>query len=146
MGRHRSPDTPPGPRWGSAAVVRNGRTPTGQQRGDCHGCDRGFGPPLGPPRYRRHTPAPAAARGLLVVLRRGSLSAAEELTGHTYDTRGQRPRAAAVHAEALTAARGHALPLSAVAGDAFWSFVPRSAVTLAATTPRRPGWGRAGAA
>lgn len=146
MARHRSPDNPPCPRCGSAAVVKNGRTRTGQQRWDCHGCDHGFGSTLGTPLYRLHTPAAEVARGLLVVMRRGSLSAAEEITGHKYETLGRWLRAAAAHAEALTDALVHDLQLSAVEVDAFWSFVTRSGQILAEPPPRRPEWGHAGAA
>ena len=103
-------------------------------------------PTFGTPLYRLHTPAPEVARSLLMVMRRGSLSAAEEITGHKYETLGRWLRAAAAHAEALTAALVHDVHLSAVEVDALWSFVKRSAATLEATTPRRPGWGRAGAA
>jgi hypothetical protein len=80
------------------------------------------------------------------VMRRGSLSAAEELTGHKYETLGRWLRAAATHADTLTAVLVEELHLTAVEVDAFWSFVQRSAQTLEQTTPRRPGWGHAGAA
>ena len=98
------------------------------------------------PRGRLHMPATEVAHSLLVVMRRGSLSAAEEVTAHKYETLGRWLRAAAVHAEALTDALVHDLHLSAVEVDAFWSFVRRSAATLATATPRRPEWGHAGAA
>ena len=146
MARRPSPDNPPCPRCGAGRVTSNGRTRTGQPRWACHGCAQTFGPTFGTPLYRLHTPAPEVARSLLVVMRRGSLSAAEEITGHKYETLGRWLRAAAAHAEALTAALVHDLHLSAVEVDALWSFVKRSAATLEATTPRRPGWGRAGAA
>ena len=86
------------------------------------------------------------ARSLLVVMRRGSLSAAEEITGHKYETLGRWLRAVATHAGALTDALVHDLHLSAVEVDAFWSFVKRSGQTPAEMTPRRPGWGHAGGA
>ena len=145
MARRPSPDNPPCPRCGAAAVVKDGHTPTGQQRWHCHGCTRTFGPTLGTPLFRLHTPAAEVARSLLVVMRRGRLSAAEEVTGHKYETLGRWLRAAAAHAEALTDALVHDLRLSAVEVDAFWSFVKRSVATLEATPPRRPGWGHAGA-
>jgi transposase-like protein len=146
MARQPSPDNPRCPRCGAAHVTSNGRTRTGQPRWQCHRCAQTFGPTFATPLYRLHTPAGEVARSLLVVMRRGSLSAAEEITGHKYETLGRWLRAAAAHAEALTAALVHDLHLSAVEVDAFWSFVQRSVVTLEATTPRRPGWGHAGAA
>ena len=59
------------------------------------------------------------------MLRRGSLRAAEEVTGHTYETIGQWLRLAARHAEALTAVLVRDLHLSTVEIDEFWSFVRR---------------------
>jgi hypothetical protein len=103
-------------------------------------------PPLGTPLYRLHTPVAEGARSLLVVMRRGSLSAAAELTGPQYETLGRWLRAAASHADALTAVLVAELHLTAVAVDAFWSFGKRSGQTLEQTPPRRPGWGHAGAA
>ena len=38
--------------------------------------------------YRLHTSAAEVAQALLGVMRRGSLRAAEEITGHTYETIG----------------------------------------------------------
>jgi transposase-like protein len=146
MARPPSPDNPPCPHCGAVHVTKEGHTPSGQQRWQCRGCGKTFGPTLGTALYRLHTPAAEVARSLLVVMRRGSLSAAEELTGHKYETLGRWLRAAAVHADALTAALVHDLQLTAVEVDAFWSFVQRSVATLEQQTPRRPGWGHAGAA
>jgi transposase-like protein len=146
MARRPSPDNPPCPRCGGGHVAKEGHTPRGQQRWQCRGGGKTFGPTLGTPLYRLHTPAAEVARSLLVVMRRGSLSAAEELTGHKYETLGRWLRAAAAHAEALTDALVAELHLTAVEVDAFWSFVQRSAQTLEQTTPRRPEWGHAGVA
>jgi hypothetical protein len=77
------------------------------------------------------------ARTLLVVMRRGSLSAAEEITGHKYETIGRWLRMAAQHATEVLV---HDLHLSEVEVDAFWSFVKR----LEIQTPRRAGWARVG--
>jgi hypothetical protein len=79
-------------------------------------------------------------------MRRGSLSAAEEITGHKYETLGQWLQAAAEHAEAITEVLATELGLTAVEVDAFWSFVQRSIVQLEAKTPHRAGWVHAGAA
>jgi hypothetical protein len=75
--------------------------------------------------YRLKTPPAEVARALLVVLRRGSLLAAEEQTGHKYETIGRWLRQAAAHAEALTAALVTELHLTEVEVDEFWSFVKR---------------------
>jgi hypothetical protein len=72
----------------------------------------------------RATPT-EVARTLLVVMRRGSLSAAEAITGHKVETIRRWRRAAARHAEALTEVLVHDLPLSEVEVDAFWSFVKK---------------------
>ena len=146
MVRSPAPDNPSCPRCGAEHVVKHGRTPTGRPRWRCRRCAQTFGPTLGTPLYRLHTPASEVARSLLVVMRRGSLSAAEEVTGHKYETLGRWLRAAAAHAEALTDALVHDLRLTAVEVDAFWSFVRRSGQILTATTPRRPEWAHAGAA
>jgi hypothetical protein len=73
--------------------------------------------------YRLQTPPAEVARALLVVLRRGSLLAAEEVTGHKYETISRWLRRAAAHAEALTDALVHDLHLTEVEVDEFWSFV-----------------------
>ncbi len=62
-------------------VIRNGRS-GGRKRYDCRGCGRFFGETAGTPMYRLHTPAAEVAQALLIVMRRGSLRAAEEITGH----------------------------------------------------------------
>ncbi|GHO76427.1 hypothetical protein KSD_41980 [Ktedonobacter sp. SOSP1-85] len=73
--------------------------------------------------YRLHTPASEVAQALLIVMRRGSLRAAEEITGHKYETIGEWLRLASEHAEALTAILTQDLHLSTVEIDEFWSFV-----------------------
>lgn len=73
--------------------------------------------------YGLHTPAAEVARSLLVVMRRGSLHAAEEVTGHKYETLGEWLRQAADHAQAMTDVLVNELHLSIVEVDAFWSFV-----------------------
>ena len=73
--------------------------------------------------YRLKTPPAEVARALLVVLRRGSLLAAEEVTGHKYETIGRWLRQAAAHAQTLTDALVHDLQLTEVEVDEFWSFV-----------------------
>jgi len=52
--------------------------------------------------YGLKTPAAEVAQALLIVMRRGSLRAAEEITGHKYETISGWLKRAAAHAEALT--------------------------------------------
>lgn len=105
-------------------VVRNG-TLSGHQRYHCRGCGAWFGATQGTPLYRLRTPVAEIAQALLIVMRRGSLRAAEDLTGHKYETIGHWLRLAARHAEALTGVLVRDLHLSAVEIDEFWSFVRR---------------------
>jgi hypothetical protein len=92
--------------------------------------------------YRlRNTPT-EVAHTLLVVMRRGSLSAAEEITGHKYETIGRWLRAAGAHAECITEALVHDLHLTAVEVDAFWSFVKKSVPLLGTRQTHRQGWAR----
>ena len=81
--------------------------------------------------YRLRTPPSEIARSLLVLMRRGSLSAAEEITGHKYETISRWLRVAARQAEAITEALVHDLNLSQVEVDAFWSFVKKRALASA---------------
>jgi hypothetical protein len=73
--------------------------------------------------YGLKTPAGEVAQALLVVMRRGSLRAAEEITGHKYETISVWLKRAAAHAEALTQVLASDLHLSQVEIDEFWSFV-----------------------
>ena len=136
MARTAAPENPPCPRCGHRQTVRNGRT-RGRQRWVCDGCDHSFGPTTGTPMYRLKTPAAEVARALLVVLRRGSLLAAEEVTGHKYETIGRWLRRAAAHAEALTDALVHDLQLTEVEVDEFWSFVHQKGGLPKRPAPRR---------
>ena len=71
-----------------------------------------------------------------MVLRRGSLRAAEEVTGHKYETIGQWLRLAARHAVDLEDALVRELQLSAVEVDEFWSFVRRRTSSSGRVTRR----------
>lgn len=75
--------------------------------------------------YRLRTPPEEIGRALLVVMRRGSLRAAEEITGHKYETIGRWLVLAAEHADALTEVLVHDLKLPELEMDEFWSFVQR---------------------
>ncbi|MEO9056938.1 MAG: hypothetical protein ABI396_02055 [Ktedonobacteraceae bacterium] len=119
-----SPSLPgcPNPACEQSHVIRNGSS-GGRRRYHCRGCGRFFGETAGTPMYRLHTSAAEGAQALLIVMHRGSLRAAEEITGHTYETIGEWLRRASEHAEALTAALTQDLHLSTVEIDEFWSFV-----------------------
>jgi hypothetical protein len=71
------------------------------------------------------TPVGEVAQALLIVMRRGSLRAAEEITGHKYETIGVWLQRAAEHAEALTQVMANDLHVSQVEIDEFWSFVSK---------------------
>ena len=139
MTRPATPEKPRCPRCGHAHTVRNGRT-RGRQRWVCAGCAHSFGPTTGTVMYRLQTPPAEVAQALLVVLRRGSLLAAEEVTGHKYETISRWLRRAAAHAEALTEALVHDLHLTEVEVDEFWSFVQHKGGLPKRPTPRlQPG-------
>jgi transposase-like protein len=122
MARTAAATNPACPRCGHGHTVGKGHM-DGRPRWSCDGCGRSFGPTTGTAMYRLKTPVAEVARALLVVLRRGSLRAAEEVTGHKYETISRWLRQAAAHAEALTAALVHDLQLTEVEVDEFWSFV-----------------------
>jgi len=105
-------------------VVRNGSL-EGRQRYHCRGCGAWFGETRGTPLYRLKTSAAEIGRTLLVVMRRGSLRAAEEVTGHKYETIGHWLHLAARHAVEIEDALVHDLHLSTVEIDEFWSFVKK---------------------
>jgi hypothetical protein len=98
---------------------------------------------LGTPLYHLHAPPPEIVRAILIVLRRGSLRAAEQQTDHNYDTIAAWIRRLGAHAEAVTSALVHDLNLTAVESDESWSFVGRkrgwaphrSSTMLQRTTP-----------
>ena len=117
-------------------MVRNG-TIKGRQRYHCRGCGAWFGATQGTPLSRLRTPPAEIARALLAVLRRGSLRAAEEQTGHKYETISPWLRLAAAHAEAVSAALARDLGLSTAEVDAFWSFVHRKSAPSPRPTGRR---------
>jgi len=88
MATKTSLDNPPCPYCRGTHVIKNGHK-GGRQRWLCRDCGRTFGPTYGTPMYRLYTPPNEVARTLLVVMRCGSLSAAEEITGHKYETIGR---------------------------------------------------------
>ena len=145
MARSADRANPPCPRCGYAPTVRTGHT-RGRQRWRCAGCGRSFGATTGTAVFRLKTPPAEVAHALLVVLRRGSLLAAEELTGHKYETVGRWLRQAAAHAEALTAALVTDLHLTEVEVDEFWSFVQQKGALPKRPAPPRMVSARGGAA
>jgi hypothetical protein len=78
---------------------------------------------VGTPLFHLHTPLPEIVRAIMVVLRRGSLRAAEEQTGHNYETIAEWIRRIGAHADAVSEVLVHDLDLSEVELDEFWSFV-----------------------
>jgi transposase-like protein len=121
-----SPPLPPCPSADCAQphVIRNG-SKNGRKRFHCRGCGRFWGETEGTPVYGLRTPVAEIAHALLIVMRRGSLRAAEEITGHKYETIGIWLRRAAAHAAALTEVFTQDLHLSQVEIDEFWSFVQK---------------------
>ena len=105
-------------------VVRNG-SHRGRQRYCCRSCQTYFGETQPTPMYGLKTDASEVAQALLILMRRGSLRAAEEITGHTYETIGVWLKRAASHAAAITQVLASDLHLSQVEIDEFWSFVQK---------------------
>ena len=126
-------------------VVRNG-SHRGRARYCCRTCKTYFGETQGTPMYGLKTPAAEVAQALLIVMRRGSLRAAEEITGHKYETISMWLKRAASHAAALTQVLASDLHLSQVEIDEFWSFVQKKKGQLASPTRENAGdaWCRIG--
>jgi transposase-like protein len=114
----------PNPTCRESHVVRNG-SHRGRQRYCCRSCQTYFGETQGTPMYNLKTPAAEVAQALLIVMRRGSLRAAEEITGHKYETISEWLKRAATHAAALTQVLASDLHLNQVEIDEFWSFVQK---------------------
>src|SRR6266853_5820665 len=114
----------PNPECGQSHMVPNG-SHRGRPRYCCRTCKTYFGDTQGTPMYGLKTPAAEVAQALLIVMRRGSLRAAEEITGHKYETISGWLKRAAAHAEALTQVLAGDLHLSQVEIDEFWSFVQK---------------------
>src|SRR6266699_4365914 len=135
----------PNPNCTDPHVVRNG-SHRGRQRYHCRSCKTNFGETEGTPVYNLKTPAAEVAQALLIVMRRGSLRAAEEITGHTYETIGVWLKRAAAHAEVLTQVLASDLHLSQVEIDEFWSFVQKKRAQLLSRTKESAGaaWSKTG--
>lgn len=119
-------------------MVKNG-SKGGRPRWVCRVCRHPFGPTWGTPTYRLRATPTEVTRTLLVVMRRGSLSTAEEITGHKYETIGRWLRGAAQQAEVITTVLVHDLHLTVVEADAFWSLVKKSVRQLETRSARGSG-------
>jgi hypothetical protein len=84
--------------------------------------------------FHLHTPLPEIVRTIRIVMARGSLRAAEELTGHNYDTVSVGIKRLGARAAAVTDLLVRDLALSEVEVDEFWSFVGKKG-----GAPRRRG-------
>jgi len=139
MGRKKVEGSAPCPHCGCTSVRKNGST-RGKARWHCPDCGKSFGATHGTPLYRLRTPVEEIARTLLIVMRHGSLSAAEEITGHKYETIGEWLRRAGEHAREMTEVLVRELELDEVEVDAFWSFVGNGARALRTSQVRHKGW------
>src|SRR6266700_5925986 len=135
----------PNPDCRESHVVRNG-SHRGRPRYHCRSCKTYFGDTQGTPMYGLKTPAAEVAQALLIVMRRSSLRAAEEITGHKYETSSVWLKRAASHAEALTQVLASDLHLSQVEIDEFWSFVQKKRAEPVRRTRENAGdaWSRIG--
>jgi transposase-like protein len=135
----------PNPDCPQSHVVRNG-SHRGRQRYHCRSCKTYFGETEGTPMYNLKTPAAEVAQALLIVMRRGSLRGAEEITGHKYETISVWLKRAAAHAEAITQVMANDLHLNQVEIDEFWSFVQKKTALGGSKTAENAGdaWSRIG--
>lgn len=135
----------PNPNCAESHVVCNG-SHRDRQRYHCRSCKSYFGETQGTPMYGLKTPAAEVAQALLIVMRRGSLRAAEEITGHKYETISVWLKRAATHAAALTQVLANDLHLSRVEIDEFWSFVQKKTAQHLSQTAENGGdaWSRIG--
>ena len=106
----------PNPNCRESHVVRNG-SHRGRQRYCCRTCKTSFGETQGTPMYGLKPEASEVAQALVIVMRRGSLRGAEEITGHKYETISVWLKRAASHAAAITQVLASDLHLSQVEID-----------------------------
>jgi hypothetical protein len=104
--------------------VSKGRA-NGRPRWRCLACGRSFGRTLSTPLYRLKTDTAEIIRAVKVVLCRDSLRAAEEQTGHNYETIAAWIKRLGDHAEAITDLLARELRLSEAELDELWSFIGR---------------------
>lgn len=138
MGRKPVEGAMPCPHCGGS-LRRNGCN-RGKQRWQCRDCKKTVGETFGTAMYGLHTPVEEVARTLLIVMRRGSLRGAEEISRHKWETiRGWLLRANA-QAEVFTEALVKDLELDEVEVDAFWSFVGNAIQALQTGQVRHRTW------
>ena len=125
--------------------MRNG-SHRGRQRYQCRSCQTYFGETQGTPRYGLKTPAAEVAQALLIVMRGGSLRAAEEIRGHQYETISVWLKRAAAHAEALRQVLANELHLRQGEIDEFWSLVQNKRAQGSSLTRENAGdvWCKSG--
>jgi transposase-like protein len=138
MAREREDSGRACPHCGGASV-KNGKN-RGQQRFLCKQCEKTFGERFGTPMFGLHTPVEDVANTLLILMRRGSLSAAEEISGHKWETIKTWLLRVSEHAEAITEVLAKDLELDEVEVDAFWSFVGNAVQALQTGQVRHKGW------
>jgi transposase-like protein len=139
VGRKRVEASQPCPHCGDTSVRRYG-TNRGRQRWHCRECDRTFGATLGTPMYRLHTEPAEIARTLLILMRRGSLRGAEDISGHKWETIRTWLLRASEHAEAISEVLVKDLALEEVEVDAFWSFIGNAVRALQTGQVRHRNW------
>ncbi len=145
MGRTRVQGGEPCLHCRGTSVRKNG-TNRGRQRWRCGDCGKTFGATLGTPLYRLRTPLAQIVVALRVVMRRGSLSGAEEITGHKRETIRRWLLRVLAQAEAVTEVLVKELELDEVEVDAFWSFVGNAAEALQRGQTRHRSWATPGKA
>jgi transposase-like protein len=139
MGLNREESGRSCPHCGGTQVCKNGKN-RGQQRFLCRACKKTFGERFGTPMFGLHTPVEDVANTLLILMRRGSLSAAEEISGHKWETIKAWLLRVSEHAEAMTRVLVKDLQLDEVEIDAFWSFVGNAVQALRTGQVRHKGW------
>ena len=139
MGRKRVESTTACPHCGNTWVRRNGSS-RGKPRWLCGDCGKSVGATYGTAMYGLHTTADEVARTLLIVMRRGSLRGAEEISGHKGETIQKWLLRAHAHAEALTDSLVKDLELDEVEVDAFWSFIGNAIRALQTGQVRYRTW------
>ena len=139
MGRKRVESETGCPHCGSTWVRRNGST-RGKPRLQCGDCRKTVGETFGTAMYRLRTPVEEVAQTLLILMRRGSLRGAEEISGHKWETVREWLLRANAHAEALSTTLVKDLELDEVEVDAFWSFVGNAVHALRSGQVRHRTW------
>lgn len=110
------------PRCRGTQCTRNDSS-RGRRPSECHEGERTFAETVGTPLFLLPTPLSEIVRSIRVVVRRGSLRAAEEQTGHNYETIATWIKRIGDHVEAVSEVLVRDLGLSEVEIDEGWSFV-----------------------